>query len=400
MLRILLFGVLLLSVAPVLADDVEENFKKAVAATGPEYVKLREELVKSAPEPFLKEKLKNGTVHERIVAIAVLGWKSNEKLYAEKSAAKTYTSRMGNTYFEWATNQQELRGPIAPLGMELLFKNTAGKIGQASGQRAIGAAGRQKPFEHLDILFDYLAQSPVVDVEAAKLAAQTIAGYPPAHILPEKVVATLKKLSEDEKNGPAVCDLLANALLRGAGIMKADEKEELVESLTSEEGLLGILGPETALRIAGTIGGPKVTVALETFLNESSEPEKFGWIFQSLRKTSDGSGTVVLTRYAADNSKPEGGRVAALDSLVAAKYTDEVGTTVKGVLADAKAPARVRYEALRTLDQLTRVLRNEPDLAEPLRAAILASDFDGGGNADYQGPIEAIRNRARNSGAN
>lgn len=395
MFRIGLIATIVLSSSYAVGDEVEENFKKAAATSGPEYVKLRDGLVQSAPDAFLKEKSTKGTLQERIVAIAVTGWKSNGKLYTEMMSARTSTSRFGNTYFEWALRPQGSNDQVVPLGMELLLKNTAGKTGQGSGQRVIGAAARKK-FEHAELLIEYLSQTPIADVEAAKYTAQVLSALPAGAVSQEKVVATLEQLGKDEKNGRQVGAVLANSLLRSAVGLNPDDKEKLIDTLVSDDGLLKALGPETSLKIAGTIGSPKAVAALQKFLTETPEPEKHVWAFQLLRKTKDGSGTDVLQKYASDNANPEGGRLCALESLVTVKYSPSVGDTAKAILEDTKAPVRVRVEAIRTLDQLVRVHQNDNDIAAPLRDVILQSDFGStDGTTEHKALVEAIKKGVR-----
>ncbi|MGE3316038.1 MAG: hypothetical protein AB7O26_13065 [Planctomycetaceae bacterium] len=396
MFRITLIAALLLSTSYAVADEVEENFKKAAAASGPEYVKLRDGLVQSAPDSFLKEKAKSGTFEEKIVSVSVLGWKANGKLYAEKMSAPTNTSKAGNVYFDWATGRKGMDGPLTPLGLELMFKNTAGTVGQGSGQRALSVAARRPSFEHGDLLFAYVTRVPVADVEVAKLTAQVIAGMPPTLAPQEKIIETLHQLAKDEKNGRQVNAVLATTLVRSAARLQPAEKEKLIDSLVSEEGLLKSLGPETALRIAGGTGSPKAALAIEKFLRGSREPQNHGWAFLLLRNTRDGSGTEILQNYAGDNSLPEGGRLLALNSLVAVKYLPSVGETAKKILDDTGAPMRVRVEAIRTLDQLIRVHQNNNEIAAPLREIVLATDFGTTqGTTEHKPFVDAVKKGVR-----
>ena len=92
---------------------------------------------------------------------------------------------------------------------------------------------------------------------------------------------------------------------------------------------------------------------------------------------------------------PATGRAIALEQLVGVKYTEEIGNTLKSILEDDAAPTPVRFEALRSLDQYLRVNKNDPDIAGPVRSAIVETSFSPDAASGYQAPVQTIKDIAR-----
>ncbi len=442
MLRTLFAAILLLVPAFVLAEDFEGDFQKAVVASGAEYIPLRDQLVRNADEDFLKKKAESESLQEKVVARSVLAWKEHGKLYSERLEANLYMSKPGNLLFDWFGDQSVIGNPdMIPLAIEMLIKNSAGEEGLFAGSRIVGATARKGAFKDQDLLFGYLGDMPPFEpgvvkvggkaqaaisnaggegdqrrkVDPAEQVAQGIVGLPPNPSTTKRIIETLYKIGKysdkervteeerkaDKERISKVASILVLSLVRSAGLMSPPEKKALMVELTSEEKLMGVVGPEATLKVAGLIGGPEASAALLKYLrgggNASIDRDAFAsrtWAFSALRNMRDASGPAALREYALDTKMVAARRETALENIAGLRYSDENYSTVSSILEDSSAPTSVRFAALRALDQLFRANRGRQEITEPLRKAILETSFSPT-DENYAGPVKMIKDVVR-----
>jgi len=399
MQRILLVAACVLGTSlPAFADDVDADFQKAVEATGAEFAPLRDRLVGTATDDFLKKKAESSDYRERLVATIVQGWKANGPLYKERITAKTFVSNGGYTHFVWIPDPESLKGPLVPLALEMLLKKTADKVGMDAAVRLLSAAARRNEREGSDILIEFLSQTPVPDAETGTRAARALVAYPLDVLSADKTMELMKHLGTEKDRGPQIALVLGGMITQNLDQLTEDQKSKIVAQLVSEEELLGSLGPETTLRIAGTIGGPKAVEGIGKYLRGVEKPGKQKWAFDLLSHMPDRTGQAALIEYARDAKMPQGGRAMAIDGLVLIGYTASTAEALKAILEDEAAPPRVRFQALRSLDQFLQIEGGKyPEIGAYLRHAILETKFAPDAKSGFQSAAESIKTQVRAS---
>jgi len=396
--RLVVAACVLGTTLPAIADDVDADFQKGVEATGAEFATLRDRLVATATDDYLKKKAESSDFRERLVASIVQGWQANGPLYKERITAKTFVSNGGFTHFVWIPDPESLKGPFVPLALEMLFKKTADKVGMDAAVRLLAAAGRRNEREGADLLIEFLSQTPVPDVETGTRAAAALVAYPHDVISIDDTLKMMKHLGTEQDRGPKIAFVLGGLITLRLEKLSEDEKSKIVSQLVSEEELLGSLGPETTLRIAGTIGGPKAVEGIGKYLRGVDKPGKQKWAFDLLSHMPNRAGQSVLIDYARDAKMPQNGRTMAIEGLVLIGYTARTADTLKAILEDETAPPRVRFEALRSLDQFLQIEGGRyPQIGAFLRNAILETKFAPDAKSGFQSAAESITTRVRAS---
>ena len=352
----------------------QTKFEAAAAATGQQYVQLRDELLEEGfSEDDMASAARSNDWRPRCTALALMGWREHGDKYSQLVGADKVRDLRSRERYVWATDPNQVDATLLPLAYEFLLKNTGGAAGQEAAARMIPYLVKEEHERDMAVLAGAI-YDPELDAQSRVTIARVIANTPGDVFH----VADLRKMitAEPQRNqaNREVVDWLLNGLVTRSGKADQASKQEITSWLAESQDVSQLVGRRRVVHVLGTMGAGNAAPVVAEFLERADSISDQKWAIGSLAKIGTSDATNAIIRVLTSRSADPGILEVAASSLAGAEYSSEVKNVLDEVMRDERLDPATRRAAYDALNQQLEANRGNEDRVREIRGVLRGVD--------------------------